>query len=287
MWPGLRDSLHRIHYGVSWFVKAGADTLNLEAVVKAVVTVPIKLPMVEPRIVDIPLSLGDFQAANMLMSYVLYPGIGPEHEPNRVNAERAIGLEALRRRENQRKGPLPDIKVPSHYFRQSDAERKRFLAKIHTEFSKRLSAAQIALPLILQIFAKDPLSLEERLKAAGIPQPLLGQLTAEQRLILVKGGKPVQLTIEKLAEKHFKDTESSNGQARTLRPSYPVLHMAVVLELTLSTFTKSIQPSPSIYDFPFTPTASMLLAAKLIGDLIPLVPKLQGAARQLIQFRAT
>ena len=50
------------------------------------------------RVVDLPLSASPLQASTLLVSNLLYP----EHEGNRLNSERAIGVEILKRRS---KGP--------------------------------------------------------------------------------------------------------------------------------------------------------------------------------------
>jgi hypothetical protein len=215
----------------------------------------------ERRVVKIPASLGRFRAATTLISHIIYPGIGPQAEQDRLNAERAIGFEAFKRGGNL---PASDVLIPRHYVSLSDAERQRILRKANTQLGKRLAAARIAMPF-------------------------LWQLAFNQELILAEGGQAVPLTIKNLSEKYHADAgeaDTTNVQGRAFRPSFPVLHMAIALELLLSYCRRILGCRLSIYDLPLRSRfmEGMMLGGKEVEKLIALAPELQGAARQLIRF---
>lgn len=255
----------------------------------------------EPGVVVLPLSQSKFRAGVSLLSYIAYPGADPRSEQLRIEAERAIGFEALRRAPSE-------VRVPPDYLAQSDAERRRLLGKIQTQLINRRAAARLARVLLSQTALKDLKDLAGLDQVvsrvvSGLPGGFQEQASAsiarQQIIALVRsfyeeltqvqheeGGR--RLTLEVLAMRSRTDErgDAANVQGRILRPSYPVLHVAVAVDLLLARLERQRDVRWSIYDLPRRSgfVEGVLLGGAEVARLIGLTPKLRGAARQLIRF---
>jgi hypothetical protein len=259
--------------------------------------------MAEPRVVVLPLSQGKFRAGVSLLSYIAYPGADPRSELPRIEAERAIGFEALRR-----EGPPSEVRVPPDYLAQSDAERRRLLRKIQTQLINRRAAARMARVLLSQTALKDlkdlagldqvvsrvvsrlPGGFKEQASASMARQQIIELVRSfYEELTQVQHEEGGRLTIEVLALRSRTDergADAANVQGRSLRPSYPVLHVAVAVDLLLARLERQRDVRWSIYDLPRRSgfLEGVLRGGAEVAGLIGLTPKLRGAARQLIRF---
>ena len=164
------------------------------------------------RTVNLRFSEGEFVVGAKLLSYLVHPQAGPQEEQTRLKVERAIGYEALRRGGKLKHWRASQIAVPAHYISQPGVERARALREVDTELKRRLVAAQIA-------------------------RAFLKQLTGETPFYLETEGRKVPLTIKALSELYQRDageSEATNVQSRAWRPSFPVLHIAIALEMLVS-----------------------------------------------------
>lgn len=217
------------------------------------------------KTVDISFSEGELAAGAKLLSYVVHFKTNPQEEQERLRIERAIGFEALRRGGKLKGLGKSQIPAPLHYISQPEAERNRALRKVDTELKRRRTAARIAKPFLLQVAVETQLNLEAE-------------------------GQTVPLTIKALSELYQRDageSEATNVQSRAWRPSFPVLHMAIALEMLVS-MSREEGYALSVFEHTLAPgfAKRMLAVGQGAAKLIVLAPELQGAASQLIRFRA-
>jgi hypothetical protein len=177
---------------------------------------------------------------------------------------------------------------------------------VRTEMARRLAAAKIAVTLISQfafrlkprpddyrqLVSKSIRALPKRYRnkanALGV-EPAIEQLVLsyQEQLKLTKGRQSGPLTIRALAGQNLIASDANNVQARALRPSYPILHMAVALDQARTYMGRkqgdelqaicSLTRKSHFMDF-------MMLSGPQVARLITLTPELKGAAKQLIRF---
>jgi hypothetical protein len=96
------------------------------------------------------------------------------------------------------------------------------------------------------------------------------------------------LTIKALAERLPGTADATNIQSRTFRPSFPVLHLAIALEV-LAELAKLRRrySSTQFYEYSLHPhfVRIALFLGRGAASLIAETPKLRRAAAQLIDFR--
>jgi hypothetical protein len=226
---------------------------------------PKTRPESAPEMTQINFSDGEFAAGAKLLSCLVHPKTGPQEEQERLKIERAIGFEALKRSGKLKHWRGLQIAVPPHYISQPELERARALRKVDTELKRRRVAARIAMPLLVQFAVERPLNLEAE-------------------------GRTVSLKIKALSELYQRDageSEATNVQTRAWRPSFPVLHMAIALEILVSLARERGYPL-SVFEHTLFPgfAKCMLAVAQEAATLIVQIPELQGAATQLVSFRA-
>jgi hypothetical protein len=212
----------------------------------------------------------------------VYPGTSPRDAQDREDAECAIGFEAARLAAG--KNPSSgSIRLPLLYLRQTEAQRKKVLSKVHVRLNKRLAAARMTWPFLRQVVLKH------------------------------QGLKTAPLTIAALAEKYRTDAAESrpgNVQGRALRPSYEVLHLAIGLELLLEMGLGRNSSSSSEevvkallseadssggalgrmrYEFLLKPDLPVGLVelSEIAARLMAQAPKLREATKKLIRFTAS
>jgi len=236
-----------------------------------------------PKIVKISLFGGSLRAGACIMSYLAYP----RDEASRRKAECALGYEAVRLAAH-RNSQGPEIPVPRAYLAFSDDPKRN---KILDEVFKRLS---------------------ERATAGHFTRLLI------RNLLLQQGGAIASSTIAAALNEYFDNKAATkadvkNFQTRILRPSYPVLHLAIVLEGSLALLYQrqagyvpvledvslqlisskgrvgGLNPLATVYDFLLDQesVAALLMGAQAAAGLIAQTPALAGAARRLIRFEKT
>jgi hypothetical protein len=114
---------------------------------------PTVRPATIRRVVHIQLSRGALPAGAELLSWLVYPGTSPRDAQDREDAECAIGFEAARLAAG--KNPSSgSIRLPLLYLRQTEAQRKKVLSKVHVRLNKRLAAARMTWPFLRQVVLK-------------------------------------------------------------------------------------------------------------------------------------
>jgi hypothetical protein len=231
-------------------------------------------PVMTPKVVEISLFGGSLRAGACVMVYLAHP----EDERSRREAACVLGYEAVRLA--AAKNPdASEISVPREYLAfGDDAERKKILDEVYRRLSERLTAARVARLLFRQVI------LKHRGLVAAFPTIMSG----------------VQKYLDTTA-----GAEVDNFQTRILRPSYPVLHLAVTLEVMLADVRHhfpafedlerqwlseeglvvggpNLLAYDCLLDHKFVTT--LLKGAQFAACLIAHTPALKRAAGQLIQF---